>query len=206
MVLGPHVMALIRGLLGDAAWCFARVTDGGKPITRASVRQGAEGLGPLAGDRIDAVYGFEGTPVVAHFATSRPKDKEGRNRRFGLRIFGSKGVIEMSTGWLPPAFLLAEPSWSETAKGPRRVEITSAGPGKPEPLDGQGVDVANKRIVADLIHAVETDSQPRASVYDARASLEMLLACHASQVQGGPVAFPLANRDTHPLERLSEGS
>ena len=69
MVLGPHIMDLIRGLLGDASWCFARVTDGGKPITRASVRPGAEGLGPLAGDRIDAVYGFKDTPVVAHFAT-----------------------------------------------------------------------------------------------------------------------------------------
>ena len=68
------------------------------------------------------------------------------------------------------------------------------------------MDAANKLIVADLIHAVETDSQPKASVYDARASLEMLLACHASQVHGGPVAFPLVDRDTHPLERLSEGS
>jgi predicted dehydrogenase len=206
MVLGPHIMDLIRGLIGDASWCFARVTDGGKPITRASVRPGAEGLGPLAGDRIDAVYGFKDTPVVAHFATARPADKEGRNRRFGLRIFGSKGVIEISTGWLPPASLLAEPSWVETAKGPHRVEITSAGPGKPEPLSDTGMDPANKRIVADLIHAVETDSQPKASVYDARASLEMLLACHASQVHGGPVAFPLVDRDTHPLERLSEGS
>ncbi len=206
MVLGPHVMDLIRGLLGDASWCFARVTEAGKPITRASVRPGAEGLGPLAGDRIDAVYGFKDTPVVAHFATARPQDKQGRNRRFGLRIFGSKGVIEIGTGWLPPAFLLAEPSWSETAKGTRRVEITSAGPGKPEPLGDTGMDAANKRIVADLIHAVETDSQPKASVYDARASLEMLLACHASQVQGGPVPFPLVDREKHPLERLAVGS
>jgi predicted dehydrogenase len=199
-------MDLIRGLIGDASWCFARVTDGGKPITRTSVRPGAEGLGPLAGDRIDAVYGFKDTPVVAHFATSRPADKEGRNRRFGLRIFGSKGVIEISTGWLPPAFLLADPSWSETPKGAHRVEITSAGPGKPEPLTDKGMGPANTLIVADLIHAVETDTQPKASVYDARASLEMLLACHASQVHGGPVAFPLVDRATHPLERLSEGS
>ncbi len=206
MVLGPHIMDLIRGLLGDASWCFARVTDGGKPITRASVRPGAEGLGPLAGDRIDAVFGFKDTPVVAHFATARPEDPQGRNRRFGLRIFGSKGVIELGTGWLPPAFLLAEPSWNETAKGTRRVEITSAGPGKPEPLSDNGMDAANKRIVADLIHAVETDSQPKASVYDARASLEMLLACHASQVQGGPVAIPLTGRDQHPLLRLAVDS
>jgi len=68
------------------------------------------------------------------------------------------------------------------------------------------MDPANKRIVADLIHAVETDSQPKASVYDARASLEMLLACHASQIHGGPVTFPLAGRNTHPLVVLSEGA
>src|SRR5262249_24901061 len=60
MVLGSYMMDLFRGLLGEAAWCFARVTDQGEPVGRAQVRQGAEGLGLLAGDRIDAMYGFTG--------------------------------------------------------------------------------------------------------------------------------------------------
>ena len=43
----------------------------------------------------------------------------------------------------------------------------------------------------------------RASVYDGRAALEMLLACHASQAQGKPVTLPLAERTRHPLDTLA---
>ncbi|MCA1686505.1 MAG: Gfo/Idh/MocA family oxidoreductase [Planctomycetia bacterium] len=88
IVLGVHIMDLFRGLLGEAAWCFARVTERGRPIGRADVRAGAEGIGPLAGDRVDAMYGFAGTAAVAHFATSRPKEP---GRRFGLQILGCRG-------------------------------------------------------------------------------------------------------------------
>jgi predicted dehydrogenase len=201
LVLGPHIMDVFRDLLGEPAWCFARVTEGGRPITRASVRDGAEGLGPLAGDRIDAIYGFAGTAAVAHFATARPKD--GANRRFGLHVYGGKGVIELLTGWLPADFLLADPSWTGAATRARWTPISSAGLDKPEPLGGGSSMVeANRLIVADLIHAVEADTQPRASVYDGRAALEMLLACHASQAQGRPVTLPLAERTRHPLETL----
>src|SRR3954451_24358589 len=92
MVLGSHILDLFRGLLGDAAWCFARVTEGGRPVGRAEVRQGAEGLGLLAGDRVDAMYGFVDSPVVAHFATARPRAP---GRRFGVQILGSRGCIEL---------------------------------------------------------------------------------------------------------------
>src|SRR5207248_967464 len=131
------------------------------------------------------MYGFAKTPAIAHFATARPKD--GANRRCGGLIYGAKGVIDLRTGWLPDDFLLADPSWTGTTAQARWTPITSAGLGKPEPLSDGGMVPANRRIVADLIHAVETDTQPRASVYDGRAALEMLLACHASQAQGKPV-------------------
>ena len=103
MVLGVHIMDLCHDLLGEPAWCFARVSDRGRAVGPADVRAGAEGIGPLAGDRVDAMFGFQGTPVVAHFATARPKEP---GRRFGLTICGSKGCIWMSTGWNAPAFFL----------------------------------------------------------------------------------------------------
>src|SRR5262249_43048433 len=165
-----------------------------------SVREGAEGLGPLAGDRIDAMYGFAKTPAVAHFATARPKD--GANRRYCMHVYGAKGVIELGFGWLPGNFLLADAAWTDSSSKARWVPITSAGLDKPEPLSDGGMDAANRLIVADLIHAVEADSQPRASVYDGRGALEMLLACQASNAQGKLVALPLTERIRHPLEML----
>jgi len=56
MVLGTHIMDLMRLFAGDPQWCFARVSDGGKPVTKNEVRDGAEGIGPLAGDEIHAMY------------------------------------------------------------------------------------------------------------------------------------------------------
>lgn len=196
MVLGSHTMDLFRALLGDASWCFARVLDSGRPIGPEQVRDGAEGIGPLAGDRIDAMYGFEKTPVVAHFATSRPNQP---GDRFDLRIFGESGAIFMGFGWLPEAYLVRDPRWYAVPERSSWERITSAGVGRPEPLEDGGLNAGNRQIVADLIAAVEADRPPLVSGADGRASIEMILATYASQRAGAPVALPLANR-THPLD------
>ena len=56
--------------------------------------------------------------------------------------------------------------------------------------------------MADLIHAVETDTQPRTDARAGRTAIEMVLACYASHGRGGLVTLPLADRDAHPLTRL----
>lgn len=195
MVLGPHLMDFFRGFLGDATWCFSRVTENGRPITRASAKEGPEGLGLIAGDRVDATYGFKNTAAVAHFATAKPT--AGATKRFALHIYGSKGVIELPTGYITAAYLLDDPTWSGAA-GKKWVPISSNGLGQPETVKDPGLNAANKRIVDDLIHAVETDTQPMINIYDARANLEMILACHASALAGKPVELPLMSRK-HPL-------
>ena len=195
MVLGSHIMDLFRAVLGDASWCFARVTEGGEPIGGGSVRDGAEGIGPLAGDRVDAMYGFGSSPAVAHFATSRPSEPGGR---FDLRIFGERGVIVMGTGWMPEAYLLRDPRWFDSPGGEGWGRITSEGVGRPEPLPTGGLLDGNRRILADLISAVEEDRAPIVSGEDGRASIEMILATYASQRKGVPVALPLEDRG-HPL-------
>lgn len=197
MVLGSHTMDMIRGLLGDPSWCFARVTEGGKPVGKGQVREGAEGIGPLAGDRIDALYGFGSTAAVAHFATSRP---EIPGSRFGIQVFGTKGVLSIGMGWLPPAFLLEDPTWTGSRSSAR--PITSAGLDQPEPITDTSLDAANRLIVADLVEAVEEDRSSKVNVLDARASLEMILAVYASHVAGKPMHIPLADRQVHPLLQL----
>ncbi len=95
----PHPGPLPRPARRAGVVLRPRVGTGSSRRTRDSSVPGAEGIGPLAGDRVDAMFGFQGTPVVAHFATSRPKEP---GRRFGLTICGSKGCIWMGTGWTPP--------------------------------------------------------------------------------------------------------
>ena len=53
----------------------------------------------------------------------------------------------------------------------------------------------------DLIAAIEEDRQPECNVYEARRTIEMITAVFESHRLGGPVKFPLQNRD-NPLELL----
>lgn len=204
MVLGTHIMDLMRYVAGDARWCWARVGVKGKdrvaPITRKDVRQGGEGMGPIAGDHITAVYGFD-RGVVGHFASQKSTRAAGERDRFGLTIHGSKGVIQVVTGSLPAAYFLADPSWFPGRSRAPWQEITSAGLGKPETLKDGGLGQGNVWIVRDLLQAIEQDRQPRGSIYDGRAALEMILAVYDSQRQGRAVDLPLENR-RHPLTLL----
>ncbi len=198
MVLGTHIMDLIRLFAGDPKWCFARVLQNDKPVTKSEVRQGNEGIGPLAGDSITATYGMSGS-TTAYFASVKPKN--GPGGRFGLQIFGSKGIIDLTTGGLPPVFLCEDPSWAPGRTSKPWIPITSGGVGEPESLKDGGLAMGNVLIVRDLIHAIEQDRQPRGSVYDGRAALEMILAIYESHRLGGPAEMPLKNRK-HPLTLL----
>ena len=199
MVLGTHIMDLIRFLSGDPKWCFARVLQGGKPVSMAEVRQGNEGIGPLAGDSITAMYGLSGT-TTAYFATVKPQ--QGPGGRFGLQVFGTKGVIDLTTGGLPPVMLLEDPTWAPGRSRKEWVPVTSEGVGKPEPRTDGGLHMGNVLIVQDLIQAIEQDRQPRGSVYDGRAALEMILATYESHRLGAAVGLPLKLRQ-HPLTLLT---
>jgi hypothetical protein len=106
-------------------------------------------------------------------------------------------VIQTTTGSLPAAYFLDDPSWMPGAKAAWQP-ITSAGIGQPEPLQSSGMDLGNRLIVADLIDAIEKDRQPLGSIYDGRASLEMILAVYESHKLDRPVDLPLKNR-RHPL-------
>src|SRR5262249_48797016 len=131
MVLGTHILDLMRFLAGDARWCFAEVTQVGRPVTKADVREGGEGMGPVAGDHITAVAGcargVKGT-------CGSPRARHGAGARFGLQVYGSKGVLQLTTGSLPAAYFLEDPSWFPGRSGKGWQEITSAGVGRPEPL------------------------------------------------------------------------
>lgn len=198
MVLGTHIMDLMRLVAGDPRWCFARVTQDGRLVAKQDVREGGEGMGPIAGDRIVAQYGFD-KGVVGTFGTSRAR--HGVAARFGLHLYGSKGIITLTTGSLPAVYLLEDPSWSPGRSKAPWQEITSEGLGKPEPLkDGSAIQ-GNVWIAKDLIEAIEQDRQPLGSMYDGRAALEMILATYESHRRNGPVDFPLKIRK-HPLTLL----
>ncbi len=126
----------------------------------------------------------------------------GSPSRFGLQIYGSRGVIEIVTGHLPACKILLDPSWSPGRSGTAWQNITSAGIGNDEPLKDAGLHGGNLLAVKDLISAIEEDRQPQGSVYEARGATEMILAIFEAQRLGRQVKLPLENRK-HPLTMLT---
>lgn len=197
-VLGTHALDMVHALGGQPRWCVARVTQNGKPITKEDVVDGNEGLGPLAGDAVHAMYGLP-NGATAYFASVR--NMQGRPSRYGLQIFGSRGVIELLEGVLPSVKFLGDPSWSPGRSRATWQDVSSAGIGKAEPLQDKKYQARHTLAIEDLLQAIQEDRQPIDSVYEARAVTEMILAVFESQRLGGPVALPLKNR-RHPLTLL----
>ena len=195
-VLGSHIMNLIDYFAGQPSSCFARVSQNGEPVNKSHVAPGAEGIGLLAGDQLSAMYGYD-DGRTAYFASKR----NAAGGRFGLKIFGSKGVVDLTTGYLPKASVLFEPTWSPGRSNGRWQVITSAGVGKPEPINGRGHRDGNIAACRDLISAIEEDREPEASIYEARTSVEMIAGVFESHRQKGPVKLPLENRK-NPLSLL----
>lgn len=199
MVLGTHIMDLMRVFGGDARWCFAQVRDSGKLVTKDNVRDGAEGIGPLAGDEVHAMYGFDGA-ATGYFSTHRAR--HGASARFGLQVYASKGMLTMTTGAASEIWFVEDPSWQPGRSKAVWKRISSVGVDKPEPLTDPDQRFGNRLIALDLIRAIETGAQPKGNMHDGRAALEMILAVYESHRLNGPVSLPLRNRK-HPLSMIS---
>ncbi|HVC93551.1 MAG TPA: Gfo/Idh/MocA family oxidoreductase [Pirellulales bacterium] len=191
-VLGSHVMDMIRALAGHPKWCFANVTQAGRPVTKADVAEGAEGIGPLAGDAVHAMYGMaDGS--AAYFASVR--NAGGKPSRYALQIYGTAGVLELLEGVLPSLKYLGDPGWSPARGKAKWQDVSSVGIGQDEPLVGPEYQARHLLAVRDLIKAIEDNTQPLCNVYEARGATEMIAAVFESHRQRRPVALPLENRE-----------
>jgi predicted dehydrogenase len=185
----------MRYFSGNPISCYSKIRFEDKPATKENIKDGGEGMGPVLGDNINASYAFE-NGAFATFGSH--KAKFGSGSRFGLHIYGSKGVVHVATGGLGSAWFLDNPSWSPIKGKVQWQEITSEGVGKVEPIKDGGLGMGNTWIVKDLIEAIEKDRQPLGSAYDGRDALEMIMAVYESFRVGGVVSLPLKNRK-HPL-------
>ena len=141
MVLGTHVMDLMRFLAGDARWCFATVLQDGKPADEEPTSaRAARAWGRSLGDHIQATYGFD-KGVQGTFGTHRAKAAPASASAW--RSTAPRAWCRLTTGSLPAAYFLDDPSWFPGRSKVAWQEITSAGVGKPEPLKDGGLGLGN---------------------------------------------------------------
>jgi len=198
-VLGSHVFAMMRSFGGgQPLTCSATVRTDGHSVTKEDVVEGAEGIGPLAGDQLQSRYSFA-SGIDGHFASRR--EMGGNPSRFGLQVFGSQGIIEMQSGYLTPAYILRDSSWSPGRTGRQWETITSAGIGKPEPRTDGSYQGGHIAAIKDLIDSIENEHATKCSYQDCRDIVEMTAAIFESHRLGAPVDLPLKSR-VNPLTLL----
>ena len=188
MVLGTHCVDLLRFFAGDPAWVFAHVTAGGREVRRSDAREGTEPVGPVAGDRIAALFSFPGG-VAGYFGSAASDVRSGT--RFGVTLCGSKGIIFLPLSNVPsgPAMILRSPSWAMEGNAGCWQTIEPPPEGR-----GRERESANAMMVADLLDAIENNREPVCGARDGLWTIEMVAGVYQSQLSGGRVGFPLRDR------------
>lgn len=190
-VLAPHIFDLMRFFLGNPLWVSADVTMQGKPVAVADRREGNEPIGPIAGDRVHAMYGFA-NGVTGYFSSSKTADDLGG--RWGIDVCGSKGMLTIRQNGGAHIDLMRSPTWSPS----RIAQNWESLPGAPVTNYANPEAERYKFIVQNVIASIGQPGLPNVSLQDGRAALEMVQGVYASHLSGKRLPLPLAQR-THPL-------
>ena len=122
-VLGSHVLNLCHYFGGAPLACSATVKQGGHPLVKSDLKQGAEGIGLLGGDEIHARFEMEkGFPVFFDSLANAGTKEAG----FGLQLIGTEGIIDLRGDAEPLAHLLPVSPFRPVPEPRAWVPITTA--------------------------------------------------------------------------------
>lgn len=193
VVLGTHAFDIMRNFLGDAQRCMADITMDGRPAEPSDVREATEPIGPILGNRIQAVFSFK-DGVAGHFGSMKSPQPDGL--RWSVTFFGTKGVVTMNLNRPVPVIKwLDESIWNAGVRNKSWQDVP----------DMPTYEVVNKETdtfvpnANELLAAIAEDRTPTCSLQDGARAQEMIQAVFAAHVAGGRVAIPLTQR-SHPLK------
>jgi predicted dehydrogenase len=114
--------------------------------------------------------------------------------RYGVTLYGTRGVLFVPLLEVPsePAMILRSRRWSRDGAADAWERI--------EPPSGYTTarEAANRRMVEDLLSAIDNNREPVCNARDGRWTIDMVLGIYESQLRGGRVELPLRHR-RHPL-------
>lgn len=204
LVHGTHLFDLMMAFAGSPRWVSGHVAVGLRDATFDDRREGTEPCGPIAGDSISAMYGFDGGVRGYFDSTANLAVGTSRNwdHLYGLLLECERGSLYLRQPgdvYLYPAPLVLPDlallkweklwveSWHFTAEHqPRDHSRTFLREG-------------NTILANDLLDAIEQNREPLSPVSAGQSVLEMVQGVYASHLEGGKrLSIPLKTRN-HPL-------
>jgi predicted dehydrogenase len=183
--LYPHFFDFLGQVWGDPIWCHGHVTVDGRDATPADLKEGAEGMGTVAGNGIRAYYQFDS--FAADF-----ESYEGDHHRplpYRIDIHGTAGTISIPGPMNDGPDIYYHPQTS-----PELLDDTNwtVLPSEPPPDKDKWVS-AHHRMAKSMIDRIE-GREPEFELLEgkeARRHTEWAMAAHAAHMAGSRVSFPL---------------
>ena len=200
---GTHLFDMMIAMAGEPRWVAGHVTQQGRDITKQDARQGTEPVGPIAGDTVDATFGFD-AGVQGYFASTSGLYRgrqSGFDVLFGLRLECEQALLHFRQPgdvYIYPAPLVL-PDQTQLAWKKVWLEDWHFTPEHlPRPMH-DWLHRGNQTLAKNLLEAIEHDREPLSSVTAGRAIAELVQGVYASHLQQGVrLLFPLETRP-HPL-------
>jgi predicted dehydrogenase len=204
---GTHLFDLMMAFAGEPRWASGHVTVDNRDATTEDTGQGNAPVGPIIGDSISAIFGFD-NGVRGFFDSTAGLAIPGESNfdnLYGLSLECERASLELREPGdvyiypvprvLPDLRDLAwervwVPEWHE------RPEHA------PHLLRKNWLSIGNKTLARDLIDAAEADREPLSSIRMVRFVNEMVQGVYSSHLLSGQrITIPLTERP-HPLGEL----
>ena len=200
---GTHLFDLMMAFAGEPRWVSGHVAVDDRDATRADTTDGTQPVGPIAGDSISAMFGFD-NGVRGFFESTAGLAIPGTSNfdnLYGLSLECERATLELREPgdvyiYPAPRVLpdLENLEWSKMWLDDWHTQFEQSYFRK------NWLHIGNQILVKDLISAIEDDREPLSSIHMVRFVNEMVEGVYASHLSGGRrMAIPLAER-VHPLE------
>lgn len=201
---GTHMFDLMFAFAGSPRWVAGHVQVQGRDATPADKTKATEPIGPIAGDSISAIIGFD--DGVRGFFDSTASLSPARDNRF-REIYGLFLECERASLMLrqpgdiyvypAPRVLpdLEDLSWQKQWIEDWHFDAEH----KPRPLRREWIHLGNRFLAEDLIRSIESKTDPLSPISHGVYVTEIVQGVYASHLQDGRrLSIPLQDR-THPL-------
>lgn len=205
-VLSPHLFDQMRYLAGPAEWVSGYVTQDGRLATPSDAVVHAD-VGPVAGNRIAAMFGFP--DGVTGYFESYPGDR-GDEHWFGIELHCTRAIIALrnlprgEVYRYPHGFWLPAPeagSWEHI----HLPEWDNAPDRRPRD-DRDFIRASNRLHALNLVRAIKNNvlAPDSTDIVEAVAIQEMITGIYVSRFRGMHVALPLVDR-ANPFDEAGDG-